>query len=121
MKYLFYIFIVGLVVLFSSCYYDSEEDLYPSIDCDLSDISYTTSILPIIESKCYACHDQASNFGNITLEGYSSLKTFADSGELIGAIKHESGYSPMPKNLPQLLECEIEKIEAWVNDGALNN
>ena len=121
MKYLFCIFIVISTLLVSSCYYDSEEDLYPSIDCDLTDITYSTAVLPIISTKCYGCHSQAANFGNITLEGHTSLKKYADNGELLGSIKHQSGFSAMPQNLAKLLDCEIEKIDAWVQAGALNN
>lgn len=115
------ILIVGLMISAPACYYDSEEDLYGTPDCNLEDVGYLNSVLPIVESKCYGCHDQASNFGNITLEGYDRLKDYVDNGQLLGVIKHESGFSPMPKNLPQLLDCEIEKIETWINAGALNN
>ena len=112
---------IMIFVTVSSCYYDNEDDLYPSVDCNLEDTSYSTAVLPIIESNCYTCHDQAGNFGNITLEGYDALKTYVDNGQLLGAIRHEAGFSPMPKNKAQLLECEIEKIVAWVEDGAPNN
>ncbi len=115
------ILIVGVFGLTTSCYYDTEEDLYGTIECSLDDIGYTATILPIISNNCYECHDQGNNFGNITLEGYGALKTYVDNGQLLGAIKHQSGFSPMPKNLSKLLDCEIEKIEAWVNAGALNN
>ena len=121
-KQLICIFIVVIVVFSSSsCYYDSEEDLYGTIECNLDNIEYMATVLPIISDNCYGCHDQASNFGNITLEGYDALKTYVDNGQLIGSINHQSGFSPMPKNLAKLLDCEIEKIEAWISAGALNN
>lgn len=121
MKNLVCIFIVGIFLFASSCYYDTEENLYGTIECSLEDIGYTATILPIIQDNCYTCHDKASNFGNITLEGYDELKKYVDNGQLLGAINHKSGFSPMPKNLAKLLDCEIEKIEAWVTEGALNN
>jgi hypothetical protein len=107
--------------LLSSCYYDVEEELYGTTECNLSDITYSTTVLPIIEDNCYRCHDAANNFGGITLEGYERLKTMVDNGNLLGVIRHEAGFSSMPKNEPALLDCEIEKIEAWVNAGAPNN
>lgn len=112
--FLFALFIAG-------CYYDTEEELYPTIECATQNVSYSETVLPIIRDNCYACHDAANNFGNITVEGYDLLINFVNNGQLLGVIKHESGYSPMPKNVPMLLECEIEKIEAWVNAGAINN
>ena len=117
-KYISYILIISLS---TSCYYDVEEELYPSLECQTENITYSNQVLSIIEEACYKCHDAARNFGNITLEGYSELKKYVDNGQLLGAIRHDAGYSPMPKNEAQLLECDIEKIEAWVNVGAPNN
>jgi hypothetical protein len=120
-KSLICICIVGTLLSASACYYDSEEELYGTVECNLNDITYTTAVLPIIEDNCYACHNASANFGNVTLEGHAQLKKYVDNGQLLGAIKHESGFSAMPKNLAKLLDCEIEKIEAWVDAGALNN
>ncbi len=114
--------ILIIVILFLvGCSTDVEEELYPSIECQTAEMSYTADILPIIESNCYQCHDAANNFGGITLEGYEGLKTFADNGLLVGTIRHESGFSFMPQGAPQLLSCEIEKIEAWIEQGTKDN
>ena len=59
--------------------------------------------------------------GGITLEGYSDVKNFADSGVLLAVIKHETGYSEMPKSLPKLSDCHVEQINFWIEDGAKNN
>jgi hypothetical protein len=44
-----------------------------------------------------------------------------DSGQLLGAIKHSPGYSQMPKNEAMLVDCDIQKIETWITEGALQN
>ena len=108
-------------VLLPGCYYDVEEELYPTIECLTMDMSYEEDILPIIDGKCYSCHNAEANFGNVNLEGHQALSKYAEDGSLLGVVKHSSGYSPMPKNQAKLLDCEIEKIEAWIADGALNN
>ena len=111
-----------LILLFAtSCYYDSEEELYPTLACSTEDMSYAADIFPILEENCYRCHDAANNFGGVTLEGREELLRYVNNGELLGAIRHESGFSPMPKNAPMLLECEIEKIETWISAGAPDN
>lgn len=110
-----------LILGVTSCYYDSEEDIYGTIECSTEDVTYTAVVQPILQDNCYNCHDAARNFGNITIEGYDKLKPFVDNDQLLGAIKHESGYSSMPKNKAQLLQCDIEKIEKWILEGALNN
>lgn len=112
---------VAFLVTEPGCYYDSEEDLYPSLSCDTVDVTYSADILPIIQSACYSCHDDANNFGGISVEGHAKLQTFALNGALLGTIKREAGWSPMPKNQGPLPDCEIEKIEVWVLDGAKDN
>lgn len=112
---------IFLISNWSSCYYDVEEELYPSIECQTQNLSYTNDIVSILEQHCYNCHSAAANFGNVTLEGYTQLKSYVNSGQLLGVIRHEDGYSPMPKNAPKLRECEIAKIVAWVEAGAPEN
>ena len=119
-KYLI-ISILAAATIFGGCYYDVEEEIYPSLDCTLTNVTYSGVVEPILKSKCYKCHDAASNNGNITLEGYTNLKKYVDSGQLLGAIKHSPGYSFMPKNEAMLVDCDIQKIETWVNEGAIQN
>ncbi len=106
---------------FSSCYYDVEEELYPKIDCDTENVTYSGTVQPILAGNCLVCHSAAANTAGVTLEGYNSLKTYADNGRLLGAIKHQPGFPAMPQGAAQLPECDILKIEQWVADGAPNN
>jgi uncharacterized membrane protein len=115
------LFVLIVFSTFSGCYYDVEEELYTTSECQTADMSYQNDILPIIQENCYVCHAANVNFGNITLEGHQNLTVQANNGFLVGAIRHNEGFSPMPQNNSQLLECEIEKIESWINDGAPNN
>lgn len=111
-----------LLVLWSSaCYYDVEEELYPSNGCDVSNVSYSGTVEPIIKNRCYVCHGTGVNLGNVTLQGYDALKTYAQNGKLLGTIKHESGFSPMPQSGGKVPDCEIQKVEKWIIDGMLNN
>lgn len=114
-------FILLTICSWSACYYDVEEEIYPSIECDTNNVTYAATIVPLLQANCYSCHSAAANLGNITIEGYSNLKRFVDNGQLLGSIRHEAGFSAMPKNQPQLVGCNIQKIEQWINDGALNN
>lgn len=116
-----YFAILAIVLLSNGCYYDKEEELYPTVECATADLSFQMDILPIITNNCYSCHDAASNFGGVVVEGYDQLKTYVDNGKLLGVIKQEAGFSPMPKNTAPLLDCEIEKIQSWIEAGALNN
>lgn len=109
------------LVLFSACYYDAEEKLYPVSECVTTNISYDANVATILQANCYVCHSSAVNSGNVTLDNYNAVKTQAISGKLLGTIKHSSGYIPMPQNASKLNSCDISKIEQWINDGARNN
>ncbi len=113
-----------LLSMAASCAFNNEEDLYDNQNCDTEDVTYSGTIVPVLEANCYTCHDDenASVFASgIKLEGYAQLKLYVDNGRLLGAIKHAPGFSPMPRSAAQLPECTIRQIEAWVSRGALDN
>ena len=88
------------------------------------DVSYSFTIKPVLQSNCYTCHSNAnaSGFGaNIRLEDYNDVKAVSDDGRLLGSIRHESGYSPMPKGGSKLSDCTILQIEIWIENGSQNN
>jgi hypothetical protein len=57
----------------------------------------------------------------VILETHRQVKALADNGTLAGVITHSSGFSPMPKNAPQLSQCNIDAILQWIEPGAPNN
>ena len=107
--------------LFSSCYYDSEEDLYPATECLTTNVSFSADIVPILNNSCIGCHSASANLGNISLEGYNAVKVHVQNGKLLGSVKHLSGFSAMPQGAPKLESCKILKMEAWINAGSPNN
>ena len=112
---------ITCMVLFSACYYDVEEVLYPPSTCDTENVSYQTHIVPILQQNCFVCHSAAANLGSITLEGYTNLMQQVNNGQLLGAIQHKPGFTAMPQGAAQLGSCDIAKIEQWITDGAQNN
>jgi hypothetical protein len=116
-------FIIGFVW---SCYYDSEEYLYPQLanQCDTINVTFSASIKPILEENCNSCHGNstaASFGGNIKLENHADVKVQADNHKLLGSVARENGYSPMPMGTAKLEDCKITNIRIWVNAGAPNN
>ena len=122
-------FVIGgmIILLGAGCHYDKADLVYPSDgNCDTSHvISYSKEIVPIFSENCYHCHGgDAANGAGIMLDQYDWVYTMAvDLGQLVPAIKHEPGVVPMPQDIyPQKIpDCDISKIEAWVNQGAPNN
>lgn len=105
-----------------SCYYDSEEVLYPSIanPCDTTNVTYSKNISGIINNYCKSCHGATyvNDGGSYKLDTYTDLNDNLDA--VINAIKHTSKY-PMPKNSAALNPCLIRQFEIWKNNGAPNN
>ena len=89
--------------------------------CDTVNMTYTANVLPIIKNNCYSCHGDGNTSGGVSLGDYASLKTRATNGDLIGTITHASGYPAMPEGGAKLSDCDINKIQDWINRGALNN
>jgi hypothetical protein len=107
---------------FSSCFYDNEENLYPSRSGPLKNISYAEDIVPLIDNSCNkSCHASSIRQGNINLEGYDQIRPFAAGGSLLGAIKQLNGFSPMPKAGSKLAATQIQLVETWINEGIKNN
>lgn len=107
---------------FSSCFYDNEENLYPSGSGPLTNISYSEDIVPLIDNSCNkSCHASGIRQGNINLEGYDQIRPYASGGSLLGAIKQLNGFSPMPKAGSKLAGTQIQLIETWIKEGIKNN
>ncbi len=112
----------GLLLL-QSCYYDNLEDLVGSQCVELPE-RYSEAVVVILSKYCYECHSDATKNSlgaGIGLENYQDVKTTVDDGSLMGSIEHVAGYSPMPRNRAKLLECDIEKIRVWIQEGAEDN
>jgi len=108
--------------LFTGCYYDKEENLYPgTANCDTTGVTFSGTVLPLIQTNCYACHSQAAGQGGIILEGHANVVIRVNDGKLIGAVSHASGFTPMPQNGQKLADCDIKRIQTWINAGAPNN
>ena len=112
---------IALLIHFSACDYNNEEELYPTSSCETVDMSYATDVTDILQNySCLACHSTVSNQGSVALEDYDDLRKWVDNGILLKSMKHD-GASPMPKNQAKMNSCDIDKIEAWITDGAPNN
>lgn len=113
---------VAVIILLHSCYYDNVEELYPQApECDTTNVTYSNDVWPVIEVNCTTCHNNGSPSGNVSLSNYDEIVAAAQNGSLLGTIRHESGWSPMPKGGGKLPECDIQYIEIWVNAGTPDN
>jgi len=121
---IFIISVIGLMMAWSlnSCYSDNEEELYPNpTSCDTTNISYSGTVVSILQNSCYSCHNAVNQQGGIVLDNYNDLQTVINNGSFRGSINHLSGYSPMPQGGEKLSDCNLTLINKWLDDGAFNN
>jgi hypothetical protein len=123
-RLLYFITIVTIIIAVSSCFYDNEEALYPSLNatCDTTNVTYSGKVVPILANNCLSCHSNAtaaSAGGNIALENFADVSSQAAS--ISAAINHTGPLSPMPKNGSKLKACLISTFDIWVRNGKPNN
>jgi hypothetical protein len=116
-KFLLFATIVLTTVF--SCTYVKENAANTA--CDLTNIKYSNTVGKIMSDYCTGCHGGALPSANISLDSYDSLKKYVNNGSLIGSMKHSSSYSPMPKGSAKLDICTIDKVQKWIDNGALND
>ncbi len=115
-----------LIIALAGCYYDNEEDLFVPVavggnTCDSVAVTYTTSIAPIMTNYCTRCHRTGRTDGGVNIAGYAQLSVYVNSGQLLGAIRHDRGFSPMPSSGTRIPACDLQKITTWIAAGAPNN
>ena len=122
MKKLF--FLSAVLALFSSCYNDSEEALYGENYCDSDVMSYVDNIEPIITANCTSCHSGETPSASLNLDSFDAVKLSAlntTNDGLINRVERLEGESgAMPTNY-RLTQCQIDQINSWIDQGALNN
>lgn len=119
---IYFLFVLTLIMY--SCYYDNMEYLYPELNnnCDTTHVTFSGSVVPILQNNCWSCHSNSSSAsfgGNIRLQDYADISAMGD--RIRGAIKHESGYSAMPKNGGMIDACSIRQFDIWLSAGKPDN
>lgn len=90
--------------------------------CDtVTTVSFATFVKPIMENRCQGCHSGTIPSGGIPLTNYTQIKASALTPKFMGSMRRLTGFSFMPKGGQSLTACELNKIEAWIKRGALNN
>ncbi|MDP3644644.1 MAG: cytochrome c [Bacteroidota bacterium] len=118
--------LILIVVFITGCYYDNEEKLYSEVstNCDLSNVTFVLTVTPILQASCLSCHSNSkagSSGGGVKLQNYADVQVQAKNGKLMGVVKHASGFQEMPQGGGKLPDCEISKLQKWIDSGTLNN
>lgn len=95
-----------------------------AVTCDTGNYTYSTGVKPILSTYCLGCHSSSvasSAGGGFILDNYTSVKTVAMNGMLVGVLTSGSGYPSMPLSGTHLTNCQVIQVKKWVNAGAPNN
>ncbi len=120
------------VMALNSCYNDKYDKLYPTPTttvCDTSTISFAHDIVPILTANCTinsSCHLGASSTSGYDMSTYAGImdnSAYPTQDVLINDINGTplSRRHAMPKDLPKIAACDINKLTKWVNAGTPNN
>jgi hypothetical protein len=102
--------LVSGLALINSC---KKKNEYKNMDC-ASNLSYTSSIRPIIDANCTSsgCHGSRSANGDYTT--YDGLLIRVKNGSLSEKVLYNKD---MPKGNPLSLD-DRKKIKCWIDNGA---
>jgi len=89
--------------------------------CDTLNVTYSGTIVPLIQQRCQGCHSGAAPQGGLNLTSWSVLNALANDGRLAGSINHAPAAIPMPPSGPKLPDCNIRQFMIWIDSGAPNN
>ena len=108
-----------LLVFASSCYYDNAETLYPYADanCDTINVPFTPVASEIIYQSCATTGCHVAGTGRVLLTNYTEIKATIDNGLFVQRTFYAQD---MPPQGP-LSACNIKKLKAWIDNGALND
>ncbi|MFL5764201.1 MAG: c-type cytochrome domain-containing protein [Bacteroidia bacterium] len=89
--------------------------------CDTAAYTYSGRIRPLFDTWCVGCHNTSGAGGGYDFSGYSGVVASITSGRLLGAVKHDPGFIPMPQGAPILSDCDISAVQKWINSGYPQN
>jgi hypothetical protein len=89
--------------------------------CDTLNMSFAGHIQPVLQQYCTGCHGGSIPQAGINLSNFTGVSAVIPGNRLLGAVKHQSGFKPMPPAGNPLPDCRVRQLEAWINQGAKNN
>lgn len=119
----------------SACTNDNIEELHPqAAPCDTTGtISFANDIQPIMNLQCgtndIGCHVDPAADGGCGFANYVDMLDYLSSSskdiKFVKTITHDASLTSslyMPKGTSAKIDdCSIQKIQAWINRGKLNN
>ncbi|MGB0177052.1 MAG: hypothetical protein ACPF9D_07795 [Owenweeksia sp.] len=84
--------------------------------CDTTNLSYNNGIKVIFDQNCVSCHGSSNPQAGRSLTTYQEVQDAILNTNLLQRINAEPGAPVMPQG-GKMPQCNIDKIEIWVNNG----
>lgn len=99
------------------------QDLSCDAECDTTNVTFSGSVFPLIQTKCEGCHSGANPQGGVALTNFNQVRAAVNNGSLLGSITHAAGFTamPYPAGSAKLPDCDIRMIQIWIENGAPND
>jgi hypothetical protein len=110
---------LGFAIVFgiSACYYDKGDELYGNTQCVTTNMTYTKDISVIVNQSCVNCHGSSMPSAGISLHDYATVVENVKNGKFVGSVKQDGTASNMPKGGGKWSNCNISKLDAWIQGG----
>ncbi|MDG1252082.1 MAG: hypothetical protein P8N56_00180 [Schleiferiaceae bacterium] len=118
MKAIVYSALMAFVGL-SACYYDHADEVYGNTPCDVSSVTWTNDIEPLIQSQCLSCHQGVSASGGLDLSTYANVKL--NLSTMVGRMNKPAGDPMLMPQSGPLANCNLIQMDTWVAQGAPEN
>jgi mono/diheme cytochrome c family protein len=91
-------------------------------------VSFSSDILPMLQSRCVNCHGGQRTEHQLNLNSYDGVMAGSENGPVV--TPGDAANSPMaemvangkmPKRGPKLTPDQVQLIVDWINQGAQNN
>ena len=115
-----------LLSVAAGCTYSHGEREATPQPCEVSaqSVTYSGVISPIFDAHCRECHGTsvyATKAPGVNFGDYQAINSYFSPSKLLGCIRHDPGFDPMPQGREKLSDCDIQRIEAWIAAGKKNN
>ncbi len=121
--YLFSVLTLAFLLVAGSCSKESKNpDYIKEANCatvDASTNTYTAFVRGVMNTSCATggCHDASTKSNGVDLSNYAGVKKAFESQNLLCAVNHGKGCSPMPKGGQKLSADVLNRLACWAREG----
>lgn len=113
--------LLPMLLLAEGCYYDVEEELYPNGVCNTTNVTFSGTVLPLMQSHCAVptCHVSVGGNGAGDFTAYAGVMEKVNSGAFADRVLVQRNMPPSTHT--QLRACDLQQLQAWLDAGSPNN